>query len=125
VVPHLTTLRVDGSRPTVADAREAFLVELESFHLSLKKSVMICEAEARQVEEYQKEKQRIRMCVQERPFIQNSDFFSEAEHGKLLGQIEQLKTALEHAQTIRKRKIEYDLVAEKINVLPSREELDQ
>jgi THO complex subunit 7 len=44
---------------TIEDAREAFLVELASFHLSLKKSVMICEAEARQVEEYQREKQRI------------------------------------------------------------------
>lgn len=44
---------------SVDDAREAFLVELASFHLSLKKSLMVCEAEARQVEEYQKEKERI------------------------------------------------------------------
>jgi THO complex subunit 7 len=50
---------------------------------------------------------------------------SEDEHGKLRGQIEQLKTALEHEQTIRRRKIEYDLVAEKVNTLPSREELEQ
>jgi THO complex subunit 7 len=41
------------------DAREAFLVELATFQLALKKSVMICEAEARQVEEYQREKRRI------------------------------------------------------------------
>ena len=47
---------------SVDDAREAFLVELASFHLSLKKSLMVCEAEARQVEEYQKEKERIGMC---------------------------------------------------------------
>jgi hypothetical protein len=48
------------SAPTsVDDAREAFLVELESFQLMLRKSVMICEAEARQVEEYQREKERI------------------------------------------------------------------
>jgi hypothetical protein len=63
IVPHITTLGADGGRPTVDDAREAFLVELESFYLSLKKSVMICEAEARQVEEYQKEKQRIGECT--------------------------------------------------------------
>lgn len=44
---------------SVNDAREAFLVELASFQLTLKKSTMICEAEARQVEEYQKERQRI------------------------------------------------------------------
>ena len=49
----------------------------------------------------------------------------EDEHGTLRGQIEQLKTALEHAQLQRRRKIEYDLVAEKVNTLPSREELEQ
>ena len=39
--------------------REAFLLELASFQLSLKKSFMVCEAEARQVEEYQRERERI------------------------------------------------------------------
>jgi THO complex subunit 7 len=43
----------------VEDAREAFLLELSSFSLQLKKAVMVCEAEARQVEEYYREKQRI------------------------------------------------------------------
>lgn len=47
------------------------------------------------------------------------------EHGKLQGQIEQLKIALEHAQVSRRRKVEYDLIAEKINAVPSREELDR
>ncbi|KAM6495997.1 Tho complex subunit 7 domain containing protein [Amanita muscaria] len=93
---------------SIEDAREAFLVELASFQLLLKKNAMICEAEARQVEEYKKERQKI-----------------DDEHGTLRGQIEQLKTALEHAQLQRQRKIEYDLVAEKINTLPSREELEQ
>ena len=36
---------------SVDDAREAFLLELASFQLSLKKSFMVCEAETRQVEE--------------------------------------------------------------------------
>lgn len=49
----------------------------------------------------------------------------EDEHGKLRGQIEQLKTALEHAQMERRRKIEYDAVTEKVNTLPSREELEK
>lgn len=44
---------------SVDDAREAFLLELASFQLSLKKSLMVCEAEARQVEEYQRERERI------------------------------------------------------------------
>ncbi|OBZ70276.1 hypothetical protein A0H81_09701, partial [Grifola frondosa] len=90
----------------VDDAREAFLLELSSFHLSLKKNLMVCEAEARQVEEYQRERERI-----------------ESEHDRLRGQIEQLKTTLEHAQLERKQKIEYDVIAEKVNSLPSRDEL--
>ena len=52
-------------------------------------------------------------------------FDTEDDHGKLRGQIEQLKTALEHAQMIRRQKIEYDAVTEKVNTLPSREELEQ
>lgn len=43
----------------IDDAREAFLLELSSFGLQLKKVVMVCEAESRQVEEYYREKQRI------------------------------------------------------------------
>ena len=46
---------------SVDDARDAFLVELASFHLSLRKSLLVCEAEARQVEEYQREKERVGM----------------------------------------------------------------
>lgn len=48
----------------------------------------------------------------------------EDAHGKLRGQIEQLKTSLEHAQMTRKRKIEYDVVAAKVNTLQTREELE-
>ncbi|KAJ7781079.1 Tho complex subunit 7-domain-containing protein, partial [Mycena metata] len=107
--PVVTSVLADGATPSsVDDAREAFLVELGSFQLLLRKSVMICEAEARQVEEYQREKERIN-----------------DEHGTLRGQIEQLKTGLEHEQMLRKRKMEYDFVAEKVNTLPTREELEQ
>ena len=49
----------------------------------------------------------------------------EDERGSLKGQIEQLKTFLEHAQVERKRKIEYDSFAEKINTLPCRTELER
>jgi len=52
----------DQSSSAVEDAREAFLLELSSFSLQLKKAVMVCEAEARQVEEYYREKQRIGRC---------------------------------------------------------------
>ncbi|KAI1796079.1 Tho complex subunit 7-domain-containing protein [Ganoderma leucocontextum] len=93
---------------SVDDAREAFLLELASFQLSLKKSFMVCEAEARQVEEYQNERERI------------AD-----QHTRLKDQIEELKAALEQAQLERKRKIEYDVISEKVNSLPSRAELEQ
>lgn len=50
---------------------------------------------------------------------------TEDERGSLKGQIEQLKTFLELAQVERKRKIEYDSFAEKINTLPCRAELER
>lgn len=50
--------------------------------------------------------------------------YPDNEHETLISQIEELKIALEHAQMLRRRKIEYDLVAEKVNTLPSREELE-
>ena len=109
------------------DARETFLVELASFQLLMKKSAMICEAEARQVEEYQRERKRLgeqsNNSLKEHvtgSFLRMKD----NEHETLIAQIEELKTALEHAQMLRRRKIEYDLVAEKVNTLPSREELE-
>lgn len=107
-VAHEPIVPIPSSSIGIEDARDAFLVELASFSLQLKKAVMVCEAEARQVEEYHRERQRI-----------------EDERVALRGQIEQLKTSLEHAQLERRRKIEYDLVAEKINTLPSRQELQR
>jgi THO complex subunit 7 len=111
----------------VEDAREAFLLELSSFSLQLRKAMMVCEAEARQVDEYYRERQRI--GEQSAPFPRSTFSFlwpcTEDEHGSLKGQIEQLKTSLEHAQVERKRKIEYDSFAEKINTLPNRTELER
>jgi len=92
----------------VEDAREAFLIELATYQLALKKSSMVCEAETRQVDEYRRERQRI-----------------EQEHEVLKTQIEELKVALEHAQMLRRRKIEYDQVTEKVNTLPPRDELQR
>lgn len=42
----------------------------------------------------------------------------------LRNEIEELKLLLEQAQIERRRKIEYDQIAERINALPTREELD-
>ncbi|KAL4076119.1 Tho complex subunit 7-domain-containing protein [Scleroderma yunnanense] len=105
---HTSPVQSSHAGGSIDDAREAFLIELSSFELSLKKSLMVCEAESRQVEEYQRERQRI-----------------EQEHEALRSQIAELKIALEHAQMERKRMIEYDSIAEKINTFPSRDELQQ
>ncbi|KAF7332016.1 hypothetical protein MKEN_00081900 [Mycena kentingensis (nom. inval.)] len=108
IVPHVPSADRDPNAPppTLEDAREAFLVELASFRLMLRKSVMICEAEARQVEEYKKEKEQVGR-----------------EHSTLRDRIEQLKIELEHEQMLRRRKMEYDVVADRVNALPTREEL--
>lgn len=102
-------------------------MELASFQLLLKKCVMTCEAEGRQVEEYQKERQKIGMTLTNvRQLWQLTDGCPiEHEHDSLKTQIKELKVALEHAQILRRRKMEYDVVAEKIHTLPSRDELEQ
>lgn len=56
---YVSSTQTPDNESASKDARESFLVELESFRLALSKSAMICEAEARQVEEYEKERQRI------------------------------------------------------------------
>lgn len=110
----------------IDEAKELFRVDLESFHLTLKKAVLVCEAERRQVEQYEREKQRIgawpRRCT--RPSWADATL-PEDERESLKGQIEQLKTSLEDAQISRRQMVEYDLIAEKINQLPSRDELQQ
>ena len=56
---HPSSVQSSQAGSSIDDAREAFLIELSSFELSLKKSLMVYEAESRQVEEYQCERQRI------------------------------------------------------------------
>lgn len=125
---HHPFVPLGSSSGTVEDAREAFLIELASFELALKKSMMVCEAERRQVEEYQREREKIgewNWTSHESGCLKFAKTFSEKEHDALRGQIDELKVALEHAHMERKRKVEYDLIAEKINTLPSRDELEQ
>ena len=109
----------------IDDARDAFLVELASLHLSLKKSLMVCEAEARQVEEYQRERERISAYSALTDNNKTPITFAANEHIRLREEIESLKADLEQAQLQRRRKIEYDVIAEKVNVLPTRDELEQ
>ncbi|KAL5492497.1 hypothetical protein ACEPAI_3944 [Sanghuangporus weigelae] len=92
---------------SLEEARESFLIELASFQLLLRKNRMVCDSERRQVRVYKQESQRI---ADERVALRN--------------EIEELKLALEQAQLERRRKIEYDQISERINALPTREEVD-
>jgi len=48
-----------GAEMSLEEAREQLLAEIATFNMHLQKSALICQAEARQVMEYEKEKERI------------------------------------------------------------------
>ena len=72
-----------------------------------------------------KESDSVSVCLHAESMSPNTYNTSENERVRLRDQIEELKFSLEQAQLHRKRKMEYDLIAEKINALPSREELEE
>ncbi|CAE6440577.1 unnamed protein product [Rhizoctonia solani] len=90
----------------VENTRDEFLVELASFRLSMRKNTLVIDAEGRQAQQYKDEIDSIAR-----------------EHEATKLDIENLRLTLEQEQTFRRRKQEYDLVAEKINEYPSRTEL--
>ncbi|QRV87793.1 THOC7 domain-containing protein [Ceratobasidium sp. AG-Ba] len=90
----------------VDNARDEFLVELASFRLSIQKSTLVLGAEARQVQQYNNEIESIAQ-----------------EHDATRLDLDNLRLTLEQEQMFRKRKQEYDVVAEKINDFPTRAEL--
>ena len=49
----------DEGEISADEAREGLLAELATFQMMLQKSALVCQAEARQVVEYEKEKERI------------------------------------------------------------------
>ena len=109
---------------SVDEAREAFLIELAGFQLQLRKARLVCDAEHRQEEIYRKESRRIGEHFMVKHTRSHPYILPAEEHTQLRREIEELKSALEQAQLERRRKIEYDQIAEKINNLPSREELE-
>lgn len=58
-VAYPSTVEPPGVLSSVEEARDAFLTELASFQLLLRKSRMVCDSEKRQVDIYKKEKLRI------------------------------------------------------------------
>lgn len=49
----------DDREISLDEAREALLAELATFQMTLQKSALVCQAEARQVVQYEQEKDRI------------------------------------------------------------------
>ncbi|KAF8605369.1 hypothetical protein BDV93DRAFT_521690 [Ceratobasidium sp. AG-I] len=90
----------------VDNARDEFLIELASFRLGVQKTTLVIGAEGRQVQQYKDEIESITR-----------------EHGATRLDIDNLRLTLEQEQIFRKRKQEYDVVAEKVNEFPSRAEL--
>lgn len=94
--------------------------------MQLIKNMQVCDAEARMVEEYAKEKERIGKAASDKQDVYsrsaaNTQYRGLAqEHDVLIQDIAQLKLTLTEAHKIRKRRMEYDEIAEKINALPSR-----
>ncbi|KAG8742257.1 hypothetical protein FRC10_001744 [Ceratobasidium sp. 414] len=85
----------------VDNARDEFLVELASFRLSIQKATLVLGAEARQVQQYNSEIESITR-----------------EHDATRLDLDNLRLTLEQEQIFRKRKQEYDVVAEKVNDFP-------
>lgn len=85
---------------------------------------LVCITEDRQVSEYQREREAIGACRGECLRAACANVTTDNEHQKLHTQIEELKGALERAQVSRRQKMEYDAIAEKVNTLPSRDELE-
>ncbi|QRV72925.1 THOC7 domain-containing protein [Ceratobasidium sp. AG-Ba] len=79
----------------VDNARDEFLVELASFRLSIQKSTLVLGAEARQVQQYNNEIESIAQ-----------------EHDATRLDLDNLRLTLEQEQMFRKRKQEYDVVAD-------------
>lgn len=50
-----------GNKNSLEEARESILAEIATFQLALQKSLLVHQADSRQVLEYEKEKQRIGM----------------------------------------------------------------
>lgn len=50
---------MDDKEISTDEAREGLLAELATFQMTLQKSALVCQAEARQVVQYEREKERI------------------------------------------------------------------
>ena len=88
--------------------KEALIADLALLHSQINTRMLMCDAETRQVLEYESERLRI-----------------EQDQERLRGEIVQLKAVFEEEQIYRKRKLEYDAIAEKINLFPTRSELNE
>ncbi|KAG8981342.1 hypothetical protein FRB90_007319 [Tulasnella sp. 427] len=106
--PHLSSALNMSRDQQVHELRESFLLDVDAFETMLLKNQQVCMAEERMVQQYEAENERIAN-----------------EHTALEAEIAQLKIDLVEAQLTRKRRMEYDAVAEQINKFASRADLEK
>lgn len=106
--PHLSSALAMSREQQLRELQESFLLDVDAFETMLLKNQQVCLAEERMVQQYETENDRIAN-----------------EHRSLEAEIAQLKTELVEAQLTRKRRMEYDAVAEQINKFSSRADLEK
>ncbi|KAG8924211.1 hypothetical protein FRC01_011800 [Tulasnella sp. 417] len=106
--PHLSSALAMSREQQLRELQESFLLDVDAFETMLLKNQQVCLAEDRMVQQYEAENE----------LIAN-------EHTALEAEITQLKTELVEAQLTRKRRMEYDAVAEQINKFSSRADLEK
>lgn len=106
--PHLSSALAMSREQQLRELQESFLLDVDAFETMLLKNQQVCLAEDRMVQQYEAENE----------LIAN-------EHTALEAEIAQLKTELVEAQLTRKRRMEYDAVAEQINKFSSRADLEK
>ncbi|KAH7097472.1 hypothetical protein BKA62DRAFT_716437, partial [Auriculariales sp. MPI-PUGE-AT-0066] len=103
----LVSAASSSNTPDAAE-REALLADIALLQCQIATRELTCRAEEQQVQEYEAERLRI-----------------EQDQERLQGEILQLNSKLQAEQVERKRKLEYDMIAEKVNLFPTRTELEE
>jgi hypothetical protein len=94
-----------------------FLVDLDTFQLGLQKHDIVHAVNDSEVASFELEKSRICECDCARYY---SLIILDAEMDNAKAEIEELKVNLDEEERLRRNRKEYDVLAAKINSLPSR-----
>jgi THO complex subunit 7 len=121
--------QLEADQQTIAETFQNVQVELDAFLLLMEKLELVRLAERRQAEEYEILRERIcKLCCctwAVRAVVAQSEWPCIVKaHDETRLEIERLKAELREAEAQRERKKEYDVIAERVNQLPPRSELN-